>query len=159
MFRMFSAGPKIVRPKGLYWNAVACKWSNITSSTWPSTCHQYIIPGHSQFHPPTWCQFRNSTNYKTRLSSTSPPSNIIARVLWVDRRGRRYTVGPRIDPWTKYHHVRMLDAGVRTLILRSLLQFMAAAYSLFLSPLFPNHCESLSQFQPLHKPEAGIGSP
>lgn len=34
---MFSAGPRMVLPRGLCWNAVACKWSKITSSATPST--------------------------------------------------------------------------------------------------------------------------
>lgn len=37
-FLIFAAGPKIVLPSGLYWKAVACKWSKITSSGSPSTC-------------------------------------------------------------------------------------------------------------------------
>lgn len=34
---IFSAGPRIVRPSGVCWNAVACKWSKTTSSGTPST--------------------------------------------------------------------------------------------------------------------------
>ena len=36
--RTLSAGPRMVRPSGECWKAVACRWSKITSSGMPSTC-------------------------------------------------------------------------------------------------------------------------
>jgi hypothetical protein len=42
---IFLASPRIVRAKGEYWKAVACKWSKITSSVCPST---YNFP-HTSF--------------------------------------------------------------------------------------------------------------
>lgn len=35
--RTFSAGPRMVRPSGECWKAVACRWSKMTSSGMPST--------------------------------------------------------------------------------------------------------------------------
>lgn len=41
----------MVLPKGVYWNAVACKWSKITSSTCPSTYRKE----HKIFMNPSAC--------------------------------------------------------------------------------------------------------
>jgi hypothetical protein len=35
---MFSTGPRIVRPSGEYWKAVACRWSNTSSDVCLFTC-------------------------------------------------------------------------------------------------------------------------